>query len=200
MTFKVGDNIIVYNPITKENQYWGGSKNLELVTEEEKPVNKSGAMGREEALRQRQRLSESGLHKAGDIRLVNRSWDNEARYFAVDVYGTDSGMPNAKPIKHFQTVKQTDEYLASLEPIDVAPSDESKLMSYPHRKVYTFTIPGTRRYLRAPDDNIWFTEEEIRHCGGIVTQDGKRYRLGRTVFHPFVSADEGGGLTVTGEK
>lgn len=146
---------------------------LTEAKEDVKMPNTTGAMGREQALTQAKRLAELGLK----TKLVTRSWDETARFFAVDTVETEP--------QHFVNVRQVDDFIKNQQPIDVEP----------------YYIAGEHFYFRTPQgDTIptqarvglsWWTEDMIRATGGVAVHNGRRYRFLRKVtrVEPFVDND-----------
>ncbi len=145
----------------------------------EVPALSTTAMSLEQARAARQQLVDAGLAPT-NLRVRSRSWDNDAKFFAVDVTeanGTRTSLYSAARVA---------EYLATLTPEDLTPYMTTKRLGN-KVAVYQFKV-GTLNgsFLPAPDGSYWWTEADIRKVGGIVTYAGKRYRLGQNKFVPFV--------------
>lgn len=145
----------------------------------EVPALSTTAMSLEQARAARQLLFAAGLAPT-NLRVRSRSWDNDAKYFAVDV--TEA---NGQRTSLYSTARVA-EYLATLTPEDLTPYMTTKRLGN-KVTVYQFKV-GTLNadFLPAPDGSYWWTEADIRKVGGLVTHEGKRYRLGQQKFVPFV--------------
>src|SRR6476469_1893664 len=136
------------------------------------------AFSREQAVEVRKSLVAAGLSQE-NVRIRNRSWDNEGLWFAVDVKepGKD------EPTKLYNQYA-VDAYLAQLKPIDVTPYAIST--RFGTISIYQFRSDeagyGPLSFLRSKDGSYWWTEADIKACGGRVTKDGKTYRLGKQEF------------------
>lgn len=148
-------------------------------------MDKATAMNREEAVKQRDRLVWAGVPKEA-LRIRNRSWDTEGVYFAVDVKAlTNPPIIERKLYKPADVDAYLNSYTLAVKPVDVEPYMTSKRAGTV--AVYQFRVGGTYGdYLVAPDGSFWWTEADMRKVGGIATRDGKRYRMGRSQFVPFV--------------
>lgn len=145
----------------------------------EQPALSTTAMSLEQARAARQLLFAAGVAPT-NLRVRSRSWDNDAKYFAVDV--TEA---NGQRTSLYSTAR-VNEYLATLTPEDLTPYITTKRLGN-KVTVYQFRV-GTLNasFLPAPDGSYWWTEADIHKVGGLVTHEGKRYRLGQNKFVPFV--------------
>ena len=109
------------------------------------------------------------------VRVRSRSWDNEGLYFAVDVATAGGNRKLYRP-------EDVASFLAEQQPTDLEPLNEGTVAGVPK-----FRFRAAAAYIPAPDGSHWWTEGDIRTKGGVVTHLGKRYRLGRKQFVPFVS-------------
>lgn len=187
-----GDNIFVRpadNPRYKDDNYGDyyqkRFKAAEIVapalgTAKENKVLSKNAFSLIGARQAREQLVQAGVAR-GSIRIRTRSWDTDGTYFAVDV--TDGKVTDK--LYHEQAVA---DFIAAIKPIDVVPYMTSTRLNGTVT-VYQFASQaaiGARGFIPAPDGSYWWTEADIRKARGIVSYAGKRYRLGRHVFQPFV--------------
>lgn len=152
---------------------------LAVSAAKEVPALSTTAMSLEQARAARQQLIDAGLAPT-NLRVRSRSWDNDAKFFAVDVTeanGTRTSLYSEARVA---------EYLATLTPEDLTPYMTTRRLGN-KVAVYQFKV-GTLNasFLPAPDGSSWWTEADIRKVGGLVTYAGKRYRLGQNKFVPFV--------------
>lgn len=106
----------------------------------------------------------------GVYRLRQRSWDKKGLYAAID----ETGLNSANVLNKLYTAAECEAEVKSLEDaqptIDVVGTTDASLL-------YTFKVGET--YLLAPDADRRWRRDEIDACGGIVRQDGRKYRLCR---------------------
>lgn len=147
---------------------------FKLAPTERDTSNDTATFGIDGARAAIKRLVDAGV-PAKDITLRSRSWDEQGIYFALEIKGRPT------PLYHQQAVTN---YIANLTPIDVAFHLESQRAGAP---IYQFRVPGTTYTLQSPfDGSYWFSQSDITRCKGIVEYGGKKYRLGKQVFEPFV--------------
>lgn len=138
-------------------------------------MNRNVIFGITSARAARQQLIDAEVG-ATNVRIRSRSWDNEGRYFAIEVK-THNG------VRKLYKPADVTAYLAEINPIDLEPYLESRrLGTIP---VYQFQVGG--RYIPAPDGSYWWTVTDMKQTKGLADFAGKRYRLGRKVFTPFVA-------------
>lgn len=105
-----------------------------------------------------------------------RSWDKEGRYAAIELRAEKVGGETTVTRKLYRAV-ECEEALRALEalqtPIDV--------VGTPKALYFTFIVPGTAKVIPAPDKTVWWSMNEMRQAGGLVTFEGRRYRLCKEV-------------------
>jgi hypothetical protein len=204
----------VDNPVLGIEQNWGNGRNtsgdcfFRLATEKEKEMaltatletkqtteeidmTRNTPMTLEEARELRKRIiKETGI-KEGRVRLRNRTWDNEGIFFAIEVYqGEDRNDKKDKP-KNLYFPSTVAAYLIENTILDLV-ADSAVTGKTDKIVRYYFRDPraGYGYVVQGNGYSTGWTEEDIKAHGGIMTHGGRRYRLGRMQFVPFVEAEE----------
>lgn len=180
-----GSQFLWVTPIAQGDKEYGefnGGRFKQYVGKrEEETVDTMRAMTLEVARSQRQRLIESGVDKAA-IRIRSRSWDADGSFFAIDVQVPNpTGGTNKKQSLYLP--KNVDEFLALQKPEDITPYN-THTQPVVGTKLYQFKVDGI--FARAKDGSYWFSLSDLRRTGGIVTINGRRYRVGERKFVPLV--------------
>lgn len=153
--------------------------NAALAPQTYDPSRTATAMNAAQARTARDMLVDGGVPREA-MRIRSRSWDKDALYFALDV--TEGGSTTK-----VYTLAKAKEFLDARVPTDVEPYLSSmRAGSVPVYQFRVHTANGNYTFLKSPDGSHWFSPGDIERCKGIVTHEGKRYRLGRKEFVPFV--------------